>query len=122
MPWAVAWYVDRRTLWLPLTPEEYIQIHDFVAPHNTQFMLLTPYMLDRRNQSEVMRGEFKPWAAVIHGQLPQDFPLKTATLMPPEGDLILFTDRPRWKEKLETNTANAATSSKSGDKAAPDTK
>ncbi len=122
MPWAVAWYVDRRTLWLPLTPEEYVQIHDFVAPHNTQFVLLTPYMLDRRNQSEIMKGEFKPWAAIIHGQLTQNFPFKIATLMPPEGDLILFTDRRRWKEKLETNTTDAATSSKNEDQTAPDSK
>jgi len=58
MPWAVAWYMDRRTLWLPRTTEEYFEIHDFVAPHNTQFILFTPYMLDRHYQSEIVKGEY----------------------------------------------------------------
>lgn len=107
-PWMVAWYVDRRTVWLPVTLEEYFEIHDFVAPHHTQFVLLTPYMLDRRFQSDLVNGEFKPWATIARGQLPDLFPLRTATLLPPNRDQILLTDRARWKEHAETNALDQA--------------
>jgi hypothetical protein len=103
MPWGVAWYMDRRTLWLPYTAEEYFEIHDFVAPHNTQFILFTPYMLDRHYQSELMKGEYKPWSTVIRGQLDAKFPLKAATVLGPDSDQIILTDRPRWQDKSETN-------------------
>jgi hypothetical protein len=101
MPWAVAWYMDRTTVWLPATLEEYFEIHDFVAPHNTQFMLLTPYMLDRHYQSELTKGEYKPWASVTRGQLSDKFPLRAATLLGPDNDQILLADRNRWKEQPE---------------------
>ena len=107
-PWAVAWYMDRRAVWLPATPEEYFEIHDFVASRGTQFVLLTPYILDRHYQSELLNGEFKPWAAVTRGQLPDNFPLRTATLLPPNKDQILLTDRARWKEATETNALERA--------------
>jgi hypothetical protein len=104
MPWAVAWYMDRTTVWLPSTLEEYFEIHDFVAPHNTKFMFLTPYMLDRRYQSELTKGEYKPWASILRGQLPDKFPLKAATLMGPDNDQIILADRTRWKDQPELPT------------------
>jgi hypothetical protein len=100
-PWAMAWYGQRRTLWLPATVDEFYEIHDFVAPKNTQFMFLTSYMLDRNYQSEIVKGEYKGWASiVIRGQVPPVFPLHAATLIPPETDQILFADKVRWEKKL----------------------
>ena len=98
MPWEVAWYGDKRTVWLPPTIDEFYEIHDFVAPHNTQFIFLTPYMLDRPYQSGMMRGEYKGWATVMRGQLPRTFPLQSATLLPPQTDQIIFSDTVRWKK------------------------
>jgi 4-amino-4-deoxy-L-arabinose transferase-like glycosyltransferase len=109
LPWSVAWYMDRTALWLPSTPEEYFEIHDFVAPHSTQFAIFTPYMLDRHYQSDLTKGEYKPWAGILRGQLDAKFPLKTATLLGPDNDQILLTDRPRWKDKEETDLKAAAT-------------
>ena len=110
MPWAVAWYMDRRTLWLPRTTEEYFEIHDFVAPHNTQFILFTPYMLDRHYQSEIVKGEYKPWSSITRGQLPEQFPLKAATVLGPDNDQIILSDRARWQDKSDTNTVGSAKS------------
>ena len=108
MPWAVAWYMDRRALWLPATPEEYYEIHDFVAPHNTQFAFFTPYMLNRKLQTELLHGEFQPWASVVRGQLPDKFPLRVATAIPPGADQVLITDRARWRDNIDTNSVEQA--------------
>jgi len=99
MPWEIAWYGNLRTVWLPTTVDEFFEIHDFVAPHSTQFMFFTPYMMNRPFQTDISRGEFKGWASVMRGQLPNTFPLKAATLVPPETDQILFADQIRWKKE-----------------------
>jgi hypothetical protein len=107
MPWAVAWYMDRAALWLPLTPDEYYEIHDFVAPHFTKFAIFTPYMLDRHYQSDILNGEYKPWSPILHGQLDAKFPLKAATLLGPDNQQILLTDRARWKDQEDTDLGAA---------------
>jgi hypothetical protein len=109
MPWATAWYMDRTTVWLPFTPDEYYEIHDFVAPHNTQFMMLTPYMLDRHYETDLVKGEYKPWSMILRGQLPDKFPLRAVVLPGPQTDQILLADRARWKTSEDTNAVGAAT-------------
>jgi 4-amino-4-deoxy-L-arabinose transferase-like glycosyltransferase len=99
LPWAMAWDGDRRTVWLPMSLDEFYEIHDFVAPKGFQFMLLTPHMLDARPQSDVVHGEFKGWAGFMRGQLPQVFPLKAVTPLPPDNEFILLADRVRWGKK-----------------------
>jgi hypothetical protein len=105
MPWAVAWYVDRRAVWLPVTQDEFFDINDFVAPHNTQFVLLTPYMLDSRLQSDLIKGDYKDWAGITRGQLPASFPLKTARYIEPGQDQVLLADRTRWLTRTAPETA-----------------
>jgi hypothetical protein len=102
LPWAVAWYGDRRCLWLPLTVKDFYDIHDFGGPpgfKGISFMLLTPYMLDRPLNSQLFKGEYAGWATVIRGRMPPEFPLKALTALPPGTDQILFADRPRWKDQ-----------------------
>jgi Dolichyl-phosphate-mannose-protein mannosyltransferase len=99
LPWEMAWNGDRHTVWLPMSMDDFYEINDFVAPNGFQFMLLTPYMLDARPQTEVLHGEYKGWAGLMRGQMPQVFPLKAVTLLPPEGEQILLADRVRWKTK-----------------------
>jgi len=102
LPWSLAWDGDRRTVWLPMTVEDFYQISDFVAPKSVQFMMLTPYFLDTKRQSEIVRGEYKGWVGLYQGQLRQDFPLKA--YVAPTPDHILLADRARWAKKpaLET--------------------
>jgi len=99
LPWTMAWIGNLRTIWLPTTAEQLAMIHDYVAPKGVSFILLTPYLLDRRFQSDLTKGEYKSWFAVISGRVPPNFPLKTVTLFPPAGDQILYADRPRWADK-----------------------
>ena len=99
MPWAMAWNGDRRTVWLPMSVEEFYEIHDFVAPKGFAFMMLTPYMLDQRQQTEVLHGEYKGWSQLLRGQIPPNFPLKAFSPLPPENDQLILADRARWTEK-----------------------
>ena len=99
LPWAMAWNGDRRTVWLPMTLDEFYEINDFVAPKGFQYMMITPYMLDAKPQSEVLHGEFKGWAGLMRGQLPRVFPLKAVTPLPPDNEQILLADRARWAKK-----------------------
>jgi hypothetical protein len=112
LPWAMAWYGDHRTIWLPSTMDDFNELHDFVAPKGVSFLMLTPYMLNRPFQSELLRGEYKGWWMVVRGQIPQNFPLKAGTSL---GDQILFADRARWakpnqesQEAAQTQTAQAS--------------
>jgi hypothetical protein len=104
LPWAVAWDGERRAIWIPLTMEDFYEIHDFVAPKGVQFILLTPYMIDSRPQTEVDKGEFKGWETFLRGQLPTRFPLKAYSPLPPDNEQVLLADRARW-----ANQKNAAT-------------
>lgn len=99
LSWAMAWVGNLRTIWLPTTAEHLAMIHDYVAPKGVSFILLTPRLLDGRLQSDLTKGEYKSWFAVVSGRVPQNFPLKTVTLFPPAGEQILYADRPRWSDK-----------------------
>lgn len=99
LPWAMAWVGDRRTVWLPNTADTLVEIHDHMAPKGLSFILLTPRLLNGRFQSDLTKGEFKSWFAVISGRVPPNFPLKTVTLFAPAGEQILYADRPRWADK-----------------------
>lgn len=102
LPWAMAWYGDRRCLWLPMSVKEFYDIHDFAGPagfKGISFMLLTPYMLDRPLATQLFKGEYAGWSTVIRGRMPPEFPLKAVTTLPPGNDQFLFADRPRWKDQ-----------------------
>jgi hypothetical protein len=98
LPWAMAWVGDRRSVWLPTRIRDLNDIHMFVAPKGLAFTMLTPNMLDRRLQTELIKGEFKDYSSIVRGQLPADFPLKSVVPIPPGNDQILFADRPRWRD------------------------
>lgn len=100
MPWALAWYGDRRVMWLPSTVEDFYELNDFVAPTpGFSFIMLTPYMLNQRFQSDLQYGEFKDWSGVLAGRMPERFPLKAIAPAPPDNQQFLITDRPRWENR-----------------------
>ena len=98
MPWAVAWYADRRSLWLPLTRNEYLSLHTFNSlggPINGLY--LTPLTGNRPFWSEIGRGEFAEWAPfVLHQADVGSFPLRVSTAMPMNDECVFYTDKPRW--------------------------
>ena len=106
LPWAIAWDGERRAVWLPMSVDEFDEINDFVARRGFQYMMLTPYLVDEKPQSEIANGEFKGWAAFMRGQLPSTFPLKAYSPLPPENEQILLADRVRWGKKAAEAEAN----------------
>ncbi len=111
LPWAVAWYTDRPSLWLPRDIQQFNDLRGYSAERGTPFagLLLTPVTLDGRISSGIFDGEYAPWKEVI--LYPQGANLNLDTLRevptfpftqstPVLGDLMyLFSDTPRWAER-----------------------
>jgi hypothetical protein len=87
-----------------MTLNDFYEIHDFVSPRGFQYMFLTPYIMDARPESEVAHGEYKGWEQFLRGQVPESFPLKAYSPLPPDNEQVLLADRARW-----ANQRNAAT-------------
>jgi hypothetical protein len=100
MPWAIAWYSDRKSLWLPQRRKQFYEYHDFESLGGPVVGLyLTPISRDLKFLSDIVLGEYSDWATLVVG-LPQginDFPLKSVTSFA-NNECLLLMDRPRWNE------------------------
>jgi hypothetical protein len=100
VPWAVAWYGDRQSVWLSLdTQTDFFAMYDYVKP--VQALYLTPVTMDGKFVTDwVLAREFS-WGnfvvdAAIKHEFSPGFPLRFA----PSGflpDRLFLTDRERWK-------------------------
>ena len=73
MPWAVAWYGDRGSVWLPDTLADFNDIYDDY--NNSGLLLITPVLLSEPTMT-FTSGEYKEWFPfVAGGALPPHFPL-----------------------------------------------
>ncbi len=99
MPWAISWYADRRSLWLPDTVKAFTEFHDygiFGAPVNGLY--LTPISGSQNALGDILKGEYRDWAAVILRSLDiTKFPLKWATLLGLENECVFFADTDRQR-------------------------
>ena len=99
MPWAISWYADRRSLWLPETVKGFTEFHDygiFGAPVNGLY--LTPISGSQNTLADILKGEYRDWAAVILRSVDiSKFPLKWATLLGLENECVFFADRDRTR-------------------------
>jgi hypothetical protein len=98
MPWAVSWYADRRSIWLPENPRIFSDFNDyntFGAPVNGLY--LTPISGSQNKLNDILKGEYKDWAGIIlRADLPK-FSLKWATLLGLQNECIFFSDHDRTK-------------------------
>lgn len=96
LPAAEAWYAERPTLWLTTTRDDFLKIHDRVAPVFS--ILLTPASSDVRMYSQMLadNSEWKEWADLIRRQKPPDLPQAFATSLPPNNDYLLLSVQKRW--------------------------
>ncbi|EDY19109.1 hypothetical protein CfE428DRAFT_3286 [Chthoniobacter flavus Ellin428] len=103
MPWAVAWYADRQSLWLPMTVHDFLDLNDYNQLQGRIVGLyLTPVTGDKAFISDIMRGEYKEWSAFITRSVnTKDFPLKAVTPMAVDGESIYYSDRKRWENNEE---------------------
>lgn len=99
MPWAIAWYADRRGLWIPDTIAAFNTYNDFlVVGAPVRGLYLTPISGSQNNLSDILKGEYKDWAMVILRSVDlQKFPLKWAVLLGLENECVFFSDRERMQ-------------------------
>jgi hypothetical protein len=108
VPWAVAWYGQRQSVWLtlkcapdvkdPNTHEDFFTINDYHKP--ISLLYLTPQTMDARFLSQWYRPGELSWGnfilkTLVNKKVPNYFPLNQT----PEGWLpeqIVLTDWQRW--------------------------
>jgi hypothetical protein len=98
MPWAVAWYADRKALWLPIEVKDFLEFNDYDKLQGRIVGLyLTPVSGDERFLSGIVKGDYKEWAPFITRSVNlRNFPLKAVTQLPIDGQCIFYADRDRW--------------------------
>ena len=97
MPWAVAWYADRRSLWVPDTLKTLTEFNDYnVLGGPVNGLYLTPVSGSQNTLGDILKGEYRDWATVIlRGVNLEKFPLKWATLLGLDNECIFFSDHDR---------------------------
>lgn len=101
MPWAVAWYADRKSLWLPMTQEDFTKLNDYnLLGGRIVGLYLTPVSGGRGFLNEIIKGEYKEWAPFIIRQVNvKDFPLRAVTALPIDNECVFYADRDRWSTR-----------------------
>ena len=108
MPWAMAWYGRRQSVWTTLSVHDPKGKDDFFTVNDThkpvRALYLTTLSMDARFYSQMLRGQDWAWGKLVMDSLvttnglPPGFPLKFSPLGPylSSGHFFL-TDWPRWK-------------------------
>lgn len=101
MPWAVAWYADRKSLWLPKTVKDFITLNDEnLLNGRIVGLYLTPYSGNRMLTYEIKKGDYKEWEPFILRNVGapalRDFPLRAGTPLPIDYECYFYADRDRW--------------------------
>ena len=101
MPWATAWYAQRKSLLLPKTIKDFNRISDFrVLGAPISGLYLTPVTGHRPLFSDIYKGPYTDWVFMItRPPNVQGFSLPVFTPLPIDGECILFADRDRWSKR-----------------------
>jgi 4-amino-4-deoxy-L-arabinose transferase-like glycosyltransferase len=98
MPWAVAWYAGRRSIWVPDTVKTLTELSDYKTlggPVNSLY--LTPISGSQNKFGDIVKGEYQEWAPLIQRTTSiEKFPFKWGTVLG-EVDCLFLSDRDRSK-------------------------
>jgi Dolichyl-phosphate-mannose-protein mannosyltransferase len=97
MPWAIAWYADRRALWVPDTIKTFTDLSDYnVLGGPVNGLYLTPISGSQNKLADILKGEYKDWApTILRSMTLEKFPLKWGTLLGVENECIFLSDHDR---------------------------
>ncbi|HXX41381.1 MAG TPA: glycosyltransferase family 39 protein [Chthoniobacterales bacterium] len=98
MPWAVAWYADRASIWLPETIKTMTDLSDYnILGGPINGLYLTPISGAENTYRDITKGEYRDWApAIQHTVVLENFPLKWATVdVGLDGECTFFSDHDR---------------------------
>lgn len=104
MPWGVAWYANRKSLWLPTTINDFIALNDYnQLGGRIVGLYLTPVSGNQPFVSEIVNGEYREWSPFITRNIGtlKDFPLRAVTPLPLNGECVFYSDRDRWSLKTD---------------------
>jgi hypothetical protein len=101
MPWAMAWYGDRLSVWVPMDARQsFYTIND---DHKAiSGLLLGPLTTDSEFRRQILQSRDHDWArlmveVLLRTNVPPGFPLRHAWQRGTPDHLFL-SDRPRWLE------------------------
>jgi hypothetical protein len=97
MPWAIAWYADRRALWVPDTIKTFSDLSDYnVLAGPVNGLYLTPISGGQNKLADILTGEYKDWSPfILRNMNLEKFPLKWGTLLGFENECIFLSDHDR---------------------------
>lgn len=118
MPWAIAWYADRTSIWLPVEMEQFSDMCESVTRQNVGIagLVFTPLSAKGEKVGDIFSGEYHDWAVQIfrgigvgfgvdtmaHVQFPfkEFFPLAG---QPVDGqrfiaEVVFMSDKKRWEK------------------------
>ena len=104
MPWAIAWYADRKAVWLPDLVKTFIEFNDYKRLGGpVPAIYLTPVSGSGNKWGDIVKGEYKDWGGMIQRTANLDkFPLRFATLaLGANEECVFLSDRDRTKIKPE---------------------
>ena len=103
MPWAVAWYAQRKSVLLPESVRAFNRLNDYrTLGEPVSGLYLTPITGNLRLFSDIYKGAYKEWALLITRPPKVDgFALPFYTALPIEGECIIFADRDRWSKPTQ---------------------
>ena len=103
IPWATAWYANRRSLLLPESAEQFELINSerlLGAP--LVAIYLTPASAGEKTYAGIVNGRYRDWARVVIDELgtrtPPSWRLRSKVNLPIDGASLLLTDRKRWEQ------------------------
>ncbi|HTS16222.1 MAG TPA: glycosyltransferase family 39 protein [Verrucomicrobiae bacterium] len=93
IPWAVAWYADRSTVWAPYNEQDFYAINDNVKVMSGIY--LTQQTLTTENALEMITGYQRFWTQMFDLKVfpPKSFPMQFAQPWTMDGQQVLISDR-----------------------------
>lgn len=120
IPWAVAWYADRPSVWIPQEQAQFAEMRKVAEAQKADIagFLFTPESLQVAHPSEIFTGEYRDWAALafrgvgygfgVDTVSRTDFPYREVLPMArqPQGDkfiveMFFLSDRKRWETRSQ---------------------
>jgi len=103
MPWAVAWYADRKSLLIPVSISDFLNIYDYRELNgNLVGLYLTPITGNKALVSEILKGDDKDWAPfVLRGVRSKDFPFQYSTPLGIDKECVFYCESDRWSPKAD---------------------
>jgi hypothetical protein len=102
MPWAVAWYADRKSVLIPDSPKDFDKLNDYrILGAPLAGLYLTPVSTDQPLFSSIYDGIYREWQGLFaRPPRVQGFSLPVYKLLPVDGGCILFSDHDRWSQGM----------------------